>query len=225
MFENTAHCFFCSNRKRMSVVVRTPGGKLRLYCKGAVCLSHYNLNAALRFWTFFIQRWTSGFIVLQDNVIFERLTEASQYRELTVAHLEQFATEGKKGGRRGETDGEKRGHGWISLFVSLDLSIPVHLLLSIPKEKRWISHCHLKIITLSCPQSCWLISLSSSHPSRPQDSVFCLCRPGGRRLPRVAEGIQSCQHCAQRPCSKTGGVLRTTGESKHTCSSCCYLLC
>ncbi|TMS16361.1 Phospholipid-transporting ATPase IB [Larimichthys crocea] len=55
---------FSSNRKRMSVVVRTPDGKLRLYCKGA------------------------------DNVIFERLTETSQYKELTVAHLEQFATEG-----------------------------------------------------------------------------------------------------------------------------------
>uniref|UniRef100_A0A3Q3KBQ8 Phospholipid-transporting ATPase n=1 Tax=Monopterus albus TaxID=43700 RepID=A0A3Q3KBQ8_MONAL len=55
---------FSSNRKRMSVVVRTPSGKLRLYCKGA------------------------------DNVIFERLTEASQYKELTVSHLEQFATEG-----------------------------------------------------------------------------------------------------------------------------------
>uniref|UniRef100_A0A3Q3C753 Phospholipid-transporting ATPase n=1 Tax=Haplochromis burtoni TaxID=8153 RepID=A0A3Q3C753_HAPBU len=54
---------FSSNRKRMSVVVRTPNGKLRLYCKGA------------------------------DNVIFERLTEASQYKDLTVAHLEQFATE------------------------------------------------------------------------------------------------------------------------------------
>ncbi|MCJ8745805.1 hypothetical protein PDJAM_G00134800 [Pangasius djambal] len=55
---------FSSNRKRMSVVVRTPAGKLRLYCKGA------------------------------DNVIFERLNEASQYKDLTVAHLEQFATEG-----------------------------------------------------------------------------------------------------------------------------------
>lgn len=32
---------------------------------------------------------------LQDNVIFERLTEESQYKELTIAHLEQFATEGK----------------------------------------------------------------------------------------------------------------------------------
>uniref|UniRef100_A0A8C7DHW1 Phospholipid-transporting ATPase n=1 Tax=Oncorhynchus kisutch TaxID=8019 RepID=A0A8C7DHW1_ONCKI len=55
---------FSSNRKRMSVVVRTPDGKLRLYCKGA------------------------------DNVIFERLTDSSQYKELTMAHLEQFATEG-----------------------------------------------------------------------------------------------------------------------------------
>ncbi|XP_041923518.1 phospholipid-transporting ATPase IB isoform X2 [Alosa sapidissima] len=55
---------FSSNRKRMSVVVRTSNGKLRLYCKGA------------------------------DNVIFERLAEVSQYKEQTVAHLEQFATEG-----------------------------------------------------------------------------------------------------------------------------------
>nr|XP_061821969.1 phospholipid-transporting ATPase IB-like isoform X2 [Nerophis lumbriciformis] len=55
---------FSSNRKRMSVVVRTPHGRLRLYCKGA------------------------------DNVIFERLTEDSQYKDLTMAHLEQFATEG-----------------------------------------------------------------------------------------------------------------------------------
>ncbi|XP_059380626.1 phospholipid-transporting ATPase IB-like isoform X1 [Carassius carassius] len=55
---------FSSNRKRMSVIVRTPTGKLRLYCKGA------------------------------DNVIFERLNEASQYNDLTVVHLEQFATEG-----------------------------------------------------------------------------------------------------------------------------------
>ncbi|KAI2648997.1 Phospholipid-transporting ATPase IB [Labeo rohita] len=42
---------FSSNRKRMSVIVRTPTGKLRLYCKGA-------------------------------------------YKDLTVVHLEQFATEG-----------------------------------------------------------------------------------------------------------------------------------
>uniref|UniRef100_A0A6Q2YLH7 Phospholipid-transporting ATPase n=1 Tax=Esox lucius TaxID=8010 RepID=A0A6Q2YLH7_ESOLU len=32
--------------------------------------------------------------VLQDNVIFERLNDASQYKDLTIAHLEQFATEG-----------------------------------------------------------------------------------------------------------------------------------
>ncbi|KAH0625098.1 hypothetical protein JD844_033209 [Phrynosoma platyrhinos] len=54
-----------SNRKRMSVIVRTPAGKLRLYCKGA------------------------------DNVIFERLSKDSQYMEPTLCHLEYFATEGK----------------------------------------------------------------------------------------------------------------------------------
>uniref|UniRef100_A0A8C3XKA7 Phospholipid-transporting ATPase n=1 Tax=Chelydra serpentina TaxID=8475 RepID=A0A8C3XKA7_CHESE len=55
---------FSSNRKRMSVIVRTPTGRLRLYCKGA------------------------------DNVIFERLSKDSQYMEQTLLHLEYFATEG-----------------------------------------------------------------------------------------------------------------------------------
>uniref|UniRef100_A0A8B9GD54 Phospholipid-transporting ATPase n=1 Tax=Amazona collaria TaxID=241587 RepID=A0A8B9GD54_9PSIT len=55
---------FSSNRKRMSVIVRTPSGKLRLYCKGA------------------------------DNVIFERLSKDSEYMEQTLCHLEYFATEG-----------------------------------------------------------------------------------------------------------------------------------
>uniref|UniRef100_A0A8C9UBZ1 Phospholipid-transporting ATPase n=1 Tax=Serinus canaria TaxID=9135 RepID=A0A8C9UBZ1_SERCA len=51
-------------RKRMSVIVRTPSGKLRLYCKGA------------------------------DTVIYDRLAESSKYKEITLKHLEQFATEG-----------------------------------------------------------------------------------------------------------------------------------
>uniref|UniRef100_A0A8C3IRS0 Phospholipid-transporting ATPase n=1 Tax=Chrysemys picta bellii TaxID=8478 RepID=A0A8C3IRS0_CHRPI len=51
-------------RKRMSVIVRTPTGKLRLYCKGA------------------------------DTVIYDRLAESSKYKEITLKHLEQFATEG-----------------------------------------------------------------------------------------------------------------------------------
>ncbi|NXB43566.1 AT8A1 ATPase, partial [Leucopsar rothschildi] len=53
-----------STRKRMSVIVRTPSGKLRLYCKGA------------------------------DTVIYDRLAESSKYKEITLKHLEQFATEG-----------------------------------------------------------------------------------------------------------------------------------
>lgn len=55
---------FTSNRKRMSVIVRTPTGKLRLYCKGA------------------------------DTVIYDRLSDSSKYKEITLQHLEQFATEG-----------------------------------------------------------------------------------------------------------------------------------
>lgn len=74
----------------MSVVVRTPAGKLRLYCKGAV--SHQTHT----YWSTHTDSSDDVTRVLQDNVIFERLNEASQYKDLTVAHLEQFATEGAK---------------------------------------------------------------------------------------------------------------------------------
>uniref|UniRef100_A0A667GMV7 Phospholipid-transporting ATPase n=1 Tax=Lynx canadensis TaxID=61383 RepID=A0A667GMV7_LYNCA len=55
---------FSSNRKRMSVIVRTPTGKLRLYCKGA------------------------------DTVIYERLSDDSLFVKETLSHLEYFAKEG-----------------------------------------------------------------------------------------------------------------------------------
>ncbi len=99
---------------------------------------------------------------MQDNVIFERLTEASQYKDLTVAHLEQFATEGKK------EEIKRRGR-HVRLTYSSGLLAPV-------KYKN-------------LAQDRALITSSSSHSSRPEDSVFCLCGPGGRSLPGVAEGI------------------------------------
>ncbi|XP_054945637.1 phospholipid-transporting ATPase IB-like [Physeter macrocephalus] len=55
---------FSSTRKRMSVIVQTPTGQVRLYCKGA------------------------------DSVIYERLSEDSLFVEETLAHLECFAKEG-----------------------------------------------------------------------------------------------------------------------------------
>ncbi|XP_067042058.1 phospholipid-transporting ATPase IA-like isoform X2 [Acropora muricata] len=55
---------FNSTRKRMSVVIRTPEGKIKLYCKGA------------------------------DTVIFERLQDKQMYLDGTVKHLEEFAKEG-----------------------------------------------------------------------------------------------------------------------------------
>ena len=55
---------FTSERKRMSVIVRTPEGKIKLYSKGA------------------------------DNVIYERLKPANDFRDMTVSHLERFATDG-----------------------------------------------------------------------------------------------------------------------------------
>ncbi|KAH8096781.1 calcium transporting ATPase [Cristinia sonorae] len=57
-------CEFNSTRKRMSVVVRTPDGRVKLYCKGA------------------------------DTVILERLSDNQPYTEKTLVHLEDYATEG-----------------------------------------------------------------------------------------------------------------------------------
>ncbi|KAL0969639.1 hypothetical protein UPYG_G00230160 [Umbra pygmaea] len=55
---------FTSDRKRMSVIVRSASGQIRLYCKGA------------------------------DSVIYERLVKNSMYKDVTLNHLEIFATEG-----------------------------------------------------------------------------------------------------------------------------------
>uniref|UniRef100_T1JKU3 Phospholipid-transporting ATPase n=1 Tax=Strigamia maritima TaxID=126957 RepID=T1JKU3_STRMM len=55
---------FTSSRKRMSVVIRNPDGQLKLYCKGA------------------------------DTVIYERLGDNQQYKDLTLKQLEEFAVEG-----------------------------------------------------------------------------------------------------------------------------------
>ncbi|EGO00863.1 hypothetical protein SERLA73DRAFT_167084 [Serpula lacrymans var. lacrymans S7.3] len=57
-------CEFNSTRKRMSTIVRAPDGKIKLYCKGA------------------------------DTVILERLGKNQLYTEKTLAHLEDYATEG-----------------------------------------------------------------------------------------------------------------------------------
>lgn len=57
---------FTSDRKRMSTIVRTPSGKIKLYIKGA------------------------------DSMIYDRLSEESlqQFGDLTETHLSQFASEG-----------------------------------------------------------------------------------------------------------------------------------
>ncbi|KAF7298099.1 P-type phospholipid transporter [Mycena chlorophos] len=57
-------CEFNSTRKRMSTVVRGPDGKIKIYTKGA------------------------------DTVILERLSKNQPYTEKTLAHLEDYATEG-----------------------------------------------------------------------------------------------------------------------------------
>ncbi|KAK4518553.1 uncharacterized protein ATC70_008772 [Mucor velutinosus] len=57
-------CEFNSTRKRMSLVLKGPDGRIKLYCKGA------------------------------DSVILERLTPNDPFEEQTLHHLEEFASEG-----------------------------------------------------------------------------------------------------------------------------------
>ncbi len=57
-------CEFNSSRKRMSAIIRSPDGKIKIYTKGA------------------------------DTVIFERLAPAQALCDVTLAHLEDYATEG-----------------------------------------------------------------------------------------------------------------------------------
>jgi phospholipid-transporting ATPase len=63
-YELLAVCEFNSTRKRMSTIFRCPDGKIRCYCKGA------------------------------DTVILERLSPDNPHVELTLQHLEEYASEG-----------------------------------------------------------------------------------------------------------------------------------
>jgi len=63
-FELLAVCEFNSTRKRMSTIFRCPDGKIRCYCKGA------------------------------DTVILERLSPDNPHVEITLQHLEEYASEG-----------------------------------------------------------------------------------------------------------------------------------
>jgi len=63
-YELLAVCEFNSTRKRMSTIFRCPDGKIRCYCKGA------------------------------DTVILERLSNDNPHVEITLQHLEEYASEG-----------------------------------------------------------------------------------------------------------------------------------
>ncbi|KJZ72190.1 Putative phospholipid-transporting ATPase DRS2 [Hirsutella minnesotensis 3608] len=63
-YELLAVCEFNSTRKRMSAIYRCPDGKIRCYCKGA------------------------------DTVILERLNDQNPHVEVTLRHLEEYASEG-----------------------------------------------------------------------------------------------------------------------------------
>jgi len=63
-YELLAVCEFNSTRKRMSTIFRCPDGRIRCYCKGA------------------------------DTVILERLSPDNPHVEITLQHLEEYASEG-----------------------------------------------------------------------------------------------------------------------------------
>uniref|UniRef100_A0A8C9DHZ0 Phospholipid-transporting ATPase n=1 Tax=Prolemur simus TaxID=1328070 RepID=A0A8C9DHZ0_PROSS len=85
---------FSSNRKRMSIIARTPTGKLRLYCKGA------------------------------DTVIYERLSENSLFVKETLAHLEYFARDGLRTLCVAYTDlTEKEYKQWLQEYTKASISL------------------------------------------------------------------------------------------------------
>ena len=63
-YQLLAVCEFNSTRKRMSAIFRCPDGRIRCYCKGA------------------------------DTVILERLSPDNPHVEITLQHLEEYASEG-----------------------------------------------------------------------------------------------------------------------------------
>ncbi|XP_060682088.1 phospholipid-transporting ATPase IB isoform X2 [Hemiscyllium ocellatum] len=85
---------FSSTRKRMSVIVKIPSGKIRLYCKGA------------------------------DDVIFERLSDSSKHRGQTLNHLEQFATEGLRTLCFSYTDLELNDYEqWVQIYNKASIAL------------------------------------------------------------------------------------------------------
>jgi phospholipid-transporting ATPase len=86
-YELLAVCEFNSTRKRMSTIFRCPDGKIRIYCKGA------------------------------DTVILERLTKNNPSLDVTLQHLEEYATEGLRTlclAMREVSDEEF--HDWIQVY-------------------------------------------------------------------------------------------------------------
>ena len=95
------------------MVVRTPEGKIKLYCKGAVStinnsgpLSFEDRCVSLSTWPLRIcqskfaakalfHKVLFSMFFQQDTVIFERLQDKQTYMDSTVEHLEDFAKEGK----------------------------------------------------------------------------------------------------------------------------------
>ncbi|XP_075212548.1 ATPase phospholipid transporting 8A1 isoform X3 [Lycorma delicatula] len=86
---------FTSARKRMSVITRTPNGKIKLYCKGA------------------------------DTVIYERLSPSSQdYRAQTLHHLEDFAQAGLRTLCCAMTEiSEKKYKEWNEMYHKASISL------------------------------------------------------------------------------------------------------
>nr|XP_020146064.1 phospholipid-transporting ATPase IA-like isoform X4 [Microcebus murinus] len=85
---------FSSNRKRMSIIARTPEGKLRLYCKGA------------------------------DTVIYERLSASSLFVKETLSHLEYFASDGLRTLCIAYTDlTEKEYKQWLEKYKKASITL------------------------------------------------------------------------------------------------------
>ena len=110
-YELLAVLEFNSTRKRMSTVFRCPDGKVRLYCKGA------------------------------DTVILERLSSDNPIVDVTLQHLEEYATEGLRTlclAMREISDQEFRE--WYQIFEKASTTVSGNRAEEIDKAAELIEH-------------------------------------------------------------------------------------
>ncbi|XP_069323061.1 phospholipid-transporting ATPase IB-like [Eulemur rufifrons] len=186
---------FSSNRKRMSIIARTPMGKLRLYCKGA------------------------------DTVIYERLSENSLFVKETLAHLEYFARDGLRTLCVAYTDlTEKEYKQWLQEYTKASISLDnriqrmeecydiiekeFFLLGATAIEDRLQEHVPETIATLlNANIRIWVLTGDKQETAI---NVAYSCRLISGQMPRIhlnAKSLKAAQQIIDQNCKDLGNLL------------------